>query len=345
MFSIQADEVTDISNKEQMTLLLRYLKDGKPIETLVEYILCESITGVVLCEDIQRTLSGLNLGLQNVVSQTYDGATNFSGQIKGCAALFQQTVPHATYFHCSNHDLNLALCHTCKDIPGNQKYAELCYRSWTVFQVLPKRLHVLEATLLEYNMMKNVDKRINTAKIKLFFATRWVERHLVLEEIIALYEPLLTTLQKIATEKGWDCKTANSAYSLIKSITMAIIAETELIAPRICQRMTKRSNIPAGSSKDYFKVAVLIPTIDHLLSELEFRFSQIQVHAACGMYLIPKNLQDMSSVHRDNIFRFFEWALPSPQTFNQELDVWKQMWHDVVDDAPDTLQTSLAACE
>ena len=63
------------------------------------------------------------------------------------------------------------------------------------------------------------------------------------------------------------------------------------------------------------------------------------------MYLIPKNLQDMSSVHHDNIFQFFEWALPSPQTFNQELDVWKQMWHDVVDDAPDTLQTSLAACE
>ena len=29
-------------------------------------------------------------------------------------------------------------------------------------------------------------------------------------------------------------------------------------------------------------------------------------HAACGMYLIPKNLQDMSSVHRDNIFQFFE---------------------------------------
>ena len=61
--------------------------------------------------------------------------------------------------------------------------------------------------------------------------------------------------------------------------------------------------------------------------------------------LIPKNLQDMSSVHRDNIFQFFEWALPSPQTFNQELDIWKQMWHDVDDDAPDTLQTSLAACE
>ena len=200
MFSIQADEVTDISNKEQMALLLRYLKDGKPIERLVEYILCESITGVALCEDIQRTLSGLNLDLQNTVSQTYDGATNFSGQIKGCAALFQQTVPHATYFHCSNHDLNLALCHTCKDIPEIRNMLSCVTEVGLFFKYSPKRSHVLEATLLEYNMMKNVDKRINTAKIKLFCATRWVERHLVLEEIIALYEPLLTTLQKIATE-------------------------------------------------------------------------------------------------------------------------------------------------
>ena len=46
-----------------MALLLRYLKDGKPIERLVEYILCESFTGVAVCEDIQRSLSGLNLDL------------------------------------------------------------------------------------------------------------------------------------------------------------------------------------------------------------------------------------------------------------------------------------------
>ena len=196
----------------------------------MEYILCESITGVALCEDIQRTLSGLNLDLQNTVSQIYDGATNFSGQIKGCAALFQQTVPHTTYFHCSHHDLNLALCHTCKDIPEIRNMLSCVTEVGLFFKYSPKRSHVLEATLLEYNMMKNVDKRINTAKIKLFCATRWVERHLVLEEIIALYEPFLTTLQKIATEKGWDCKTANSAYSLIKSIT----DPTFIVALNVC---------------------------------------------------------------------------------------------------------------
>ena len=123
----------------------------------------------------------------------------------------------------------------------------------------------------------------------------------------------------------------------------------EIIAPRICQRMTKRRNIPAGSSKDYFTCwsphpynwSIYFPRWNYSDSH------RYTVHAACGMYLIHKrNLQDMSSVHRDNIFQFFEWALPSPQTFNQELDVWKQMWHDVVDDAPDTTRRPrLAACE
>ena len=43
----------------------------------------------------------------------------------------------------------------------------------------------------------------------------------MLEEIIALYEPLLTTLQTIATEKGLEYKTGNSGYSIIKSISDA----------------------------------------------------------------------------------------------------------------------------
>ena len=116
-FSIQADEVTDISNSEQLGLVLQYVKDGKPIERLIEYIKCSSITGAALCEDIKETLLKLNLQIEDTVSQTYDGAANFSGHIKGCAKLCQATVDHAQYFLCSNHDLNLALCHTCYDVP------------------------------------------------------------------------------------------------------------------------------------------------------------------------------------------------------------------------------------
>ena len=53
-FSIQADEVTDISNSEQLGLPLRCINNGKPTGRLVEYILYGSISGQALCDDIQQ---------------------------------------------------------------------------------------------------------------------------------------------------------------------------------------------------------------------------------------------------------------------------------------------------
>ena len=45
--SVQADGVTDMSNKEKIRLIQRYVTDGKPTGRLVEYIMYETITGAV----------------------------------------------------------------------------------------------------------------------------------------------------------------------------------------------------------------------------------------------------------------------------------------------------------
>ena len=123
--------MTDISNHEQLGLVLRYLKNGQPIERLIEYIECESITGEALCDDIKNTLLRLTLRLEDTVSQTYDGAANFSGHVKGCASRFQETVPHAQY-----------ICHIChfesKDIP-----TQMTKQSFTIiyFITFKKTIH------------------------------------------------------------------------------------------------------------------------------------------------------------------------------------------------------------
>lgn len=41
--------------------------------------------------------------------QGYDGAGAMAGELRGCQALLKAEVPEATYFHCSSHQLNLAL--------------------------------------------------------------------------------------------------------------------------------------------------------------------------------------------------------------------------------------------
>ena len=108
-FGIQADEVKDVSNWEQLGIILRYVKDRQPVERLLAFIDCESVTGERICESIVDTLRRDNLQPELCRAQTYDGAGNMAGRVSGCAARFLKIVPQATYYHCASHQLNLAI--------------------------------------------------------------------------------------------------------------------------------------------------------------------------------------------------------------------------------------------
>ena len=41
--------------------------------------------------------------------------------------------------------------------------------------------------------------------------------------------------------------------------------------------------------------------------------------------MILKKIVEMADEHRDNTFKFFDWALTSPQTFKQELGFWRKI--------------------
>lgn len=44
-FGLQVNEVTDASNWEQLGIIVRYLKDRKPVERLLAFVDCETVTG------------------------------------------------------------------------------------------------------------------------------------------------------------------------------------------------------------------------------------------------------------------------------------------------------------
>ena len=109
-FGMQADEVRDVSNVEQLGVVIRYVKDNAPVERLVEFVACQEITGAAICQELLNCLEGLHLDPQVCRAQTYDGAGNImAGQTNGCSANLQRVVPNASYYHCASHSLNLAL--------------------------------------------------------------------------------------------------------------------------------------------------------------------------------------------------------------------------------------------
>ena len=56
LYGISADEVADVSHWEQLGILVRYVKDGKPVERFLQCVPCVKETGSAICEELVSTL-------------------------------------------------------------------------------------------------------------------------------------------------------------------------------------------------------------------------------------------------------------------------------------------------
>ena len=110
-FSIIADEAADSSNKEQLSLVLRFVDENLNIrEDFVGYVHCvEGLSGEKLASVILKTLSQLNLNINDCRGQGYDGAGAVAGKINGCSAHILRLNNKALYTHCFSHRLNLVM--------------------------------------------------------------------------------------------------------------------------------------------------------------------------------------------------------------------------------------------
>lgn len=112
-FSVIPDEVTDAANKEELSLVLRYVLNNEIKEVFVDFVEVERITGEVLAQSILGWLRIHGLSPSDIRGQCYDGASNMSGARSGCISIIQQVAPLAMYYHCAAHRLNLAIVSAC----------------------------------------------------------------------------------------------------------------------------------------------------------------------------------------------------------------------------------------
>lgn len=105
---------------------------------------------------------------------------------------------------------------------------------------------------------------------------------------------------------------------------------TEPSLPRRCSWQIHRSNIPADTPSEYYCCSVLIPMLDHLLSEMKTCFTTHQKTALLGLYIVPfvmvtlpneectSKVSQLADTYQDN--------LPSPDSILSELQCWQMKW-------------------
>ncbi|XP_039814988.1 zinc finger MYM-type protein 1-like [Panicum virgatum] len=109
-FSVLIDESRDVSIKEQMTVILRFVNDeGKAMERFLGLQHVQSCTAIALKEGLVRMLSSHNLSISMLRGQGYDGASNMRGEFNGVQKLIRDENPYAFYGHCFAHQLQLVV--------------------------------------------------------------------------------------------------------------------------------------------------------------------------------------------------------------------------------------------
>ena len=128
-FTLMCDECTDISNKEQLTICLRWVdKNLNNHENFIGLYEVNNITAETITESIKVALLQLQIDLSMCRGQCYDGASNMSGAKNGVAAQIATTKKRAVYMHSYAHALNLAVSYTVKQSKVCCEALEVAYK-------------------------------------------------------------------------------------------------------------------------------------------------------------------------------------------------------------------------
>ena len=193
-FSIVADEATNVSRNEQMSLSIRgsYQIYEEPIG-LVQLPDTKAQTIYSVIKDLIRC----SLPLSQCRGQAFDGASNMSGVRNGMQALVKQDENRALYVHCLAHSLNLCVQCVAKQCDLVRNVMDFMYELLQLIKFSPKRLTLFNSIRSEVALGGEA-----TPLLKSICPTRWTVRNGSINSILQNYSNLIATLEEV--RKGND---------------------------------------------------------------------------------------------------------------------------------------------
>ncbi len=208
MFALILDESLDISRHEQAAVVLRYMNPQFVVnERFIGFFRATQTDGESLYHLVQTVLMTLDLNIDDIVAQCYDGAANMRGMYKGVAARIKRDNPRAIYVHCNGHILNLVLVDAAKAVIAARN----------TFGTISELHNFMEASAKRHAVFQEIQKQsgCKSLTLKSLSDTRWACRAEALKVIKKRLEDVITSLQKITDE---DPSSGAQAQSLLNSI-------------------------------------------------------------------------------------------------------------------------------
>ena len=260
-FATICDEYTDVSNKEQLTICLRWVDDYlESHEDFMGFYELTNIKGETIIAAIKDALLRTQLSLDKCRGQCYDGASNMLGKKSGVATQISYIQPKAVVTHCHFHSLNLSVKETTKESKLLTDIMSVTSETAALIKYSPKREQQLRSIKLMYEDSTNSISKLST--------TRWTVRANSFERVIENYESLSHLWDVSLDESGLTddikgkivgCKSKMESFDFCFGLKVGkmLLSHTDKLSQTL-----QRAKMSAASSK---RLAMLIV---HTLSSL-----------------------------------------------------------------------------
>jgi Domain of unknown function (DUF4371) len=218
-YSILADETTDTSRKEQLTVCFRYILDCAIYERFFSFAVAHDLTGKGLSSQLLEIIHTAGLNKHDMVGQGYDGAAAMSGQHNGVQKFVSADCPSAVYVHCAAHSLNLCLSKAA-EVPEIRAAVTIMHEIAIFYTDSNKRL---------VNLQENIDAKCpesNRTRLKKHCTTRWVEKQDAVHVFRELFPAIVSSLECISS---WSGDSGNKAAIYARALDGSFLVAMEIL--------------------------------------------------------------------------------------------------------------------
>ncbi|ESR65508.1 hypothetical protein CICLE_v10007751mg [Citrus x clementina] len=329
LFSILIDESRDISTKEQMAVVLRYVdKNGYVVERFVGIEHVSSTTAASLKESLDNMFSRFGLSLSMLRGQGYDGASNMQGEFNGLKTLILEENESAYYVHCFAHQLQLALISVAKKHEEVNSLFNLVSMLVNVVGVSAKRrdiLHEKHALAViealgkgELSSGQGLNQEIT---LKRPADTRWSSHYGTLMSIISMFPSVVDVLEVIEVEGNSEQRfQANTLLKLMQSFDFVFCL---FLMKNILGYANELSRALQRKDQDILNAVKLVEVYKHNLQKLrdsgwDSLFGQVSTFCSKhdidvldmdDLFLIPgrsrRKAREITNLHRYRVELFY----------------------------------------
>ncbi|XP_028062659.1 zinc finger MYM-type protein 1-like [Camellia sinensis] len=320
LFSMLIDEARDISIKEQMAVVIRYV--DKKVQVIERFLGIEHVANtnaLSLKQAIENFFFKLGLSIFRLRGQGYDGASNMQGEFNGIKTLIVKDNPCAYYVHCFAHQLQLALVAVAKN--HNQIIL--------LFTLVSNVVNVVGASCKRRDIVREkqaakVTEALNTGELssgqglnqetnlKRAGDTRWGSHYGTLVSLASMFSTVIDVLEMIS-EDGSNAKQRAEANILFDSIqsfefvfNLHLMKTILAITNMFVVRGRKKRNAQEITNLHYYRAELLYTVLDMQIQELNARFTESNTELLlCVACLNPSN--SFSSFDRKKLIHLVEF--------------------------------------